>query len=95
MRILRKKKIIDGMDREILRTLIARPIPPTSNQIARQVNLSSPAIFPRLRNLQLQGIIKQMNCGAMRKKINAPSKICWGIDIKKEIDKEKKKFFRS
>lgn len=82
--IFRKKRIIDGMDREILRTLVNRAVPPTSRQIAKQINLSPPAIFPRLRNLQNQGIVKQVDCGAMRKKTNAPSRICWGLDLIKK-----------
>jgi len=80
----RKKTIIDGMDREILRTLIRSKIPPTSRQIAQSINLSGAAVIPRLNNLQYQGIVERVNCGTMRKKINALSKICWRVDLKKK-----------
>jgi DNA-binding Lrp family transcriptional regulator len=92
--IPRKKKLIDGMDRDILR-LIYRSHPQTLSgaQIAKGVTLSPPAIKPRLINLKNQGIVRQVKCGNMRNfertfgkqliKISAPSKICWGLDLKK------------
>jgi DNA-binding Lrp family transcriptional regulator len=92
---IRKKKQIDGMDRDILRFLYGNhPQPKTSNEIARRVNLTPPAIFPRLKNLQSQGIVKQKEIGGLRKfernfgvskkstKVQAPSKIFWGLDIR-------------
>lgn len=82
--IKRKKTIIDGMDREILRFLVNTKIPPTSRQIAQRINLSGAAILPRLDNLKSQGIIRKVNCGAIRKKINAPSRICWDLDLIKK-----------
>lgn len=92
--ILRKKKSIDGMDREILRVIYNnRPQTISEAHIAKCVNLSPPAIKPRLINLKNHGIIKQFKCGNMRsfertfnkqvRKIFAPSKICWGLDLKK------------
>ena len=57
----------------------------TGNQIAMKVNLSAPAIKPRLINLQRKGIVKPLKIGGMRslgKKIKAPSRIFWGLDLK-------------
>ena len=82
--IKRKKKLIDGMDRDILRFLVGSTIPPTSRQIAQRVNISGSAVLPRLDNLKSQGIVKQVKCGTIRRKTKAPSKICWGLDLKKK-----------
>ena len=88
--MLSKKKIlVDSVDKEILRFMYGankmnRQI--TGNQIAKKVNLSAPAIKPRLLNLQNQGIVKPIRIGAMRnlrKKVKAPSRIYWGLDFKK------------
>lgn len=85
---IKKKRLVDSTDKEILRFMydankINRQI--TGNQIAKKINLSAPAIKPRLLNLQKQGIVKTINIGRMRalgKKIKAPSRIFWGIDFK-------------
>jgi DNA-binding Lrp family transcriptional regulator len=100
--IFRKKKTIDGMDREILRRINNSKRALTSRQIAREVNLSGSAIIPRLQNLKAQGILKDNPTG-MRKfertfdkktvKIKAPRSIFWELDIGKQLKKEKKKFF--
>ena len=95
--IKRKKKIIDGMDREILRVLNKRhPITMSGSSIARGVDIASSAIAPRLNNLQMKGIIKQKEIQGLRKferrikghqkfvKIKAPRSILWGIDFKKK-----------
>jgi DNA-binding Lrp family transcriptional regulator len=91
----RIKKRIDGMDRDILRFLYGDgiPKPRTTHQISKRVNLSPPAVSPRLKNLQSQGIVKPFSIGKSRNfqrtfgktkvNIKAPSKIFWGLDIKK------------
>jgi hypothetical protein len=86
----RKKKILDGIDREILRVLYSRR-PLASRQIARYVGLSAPAIFPRLNHLKSQGIIKiskvcgyrtfKRTFGNKVKKIKSPQSICWDLDL--------------
>ena len=98
MAVIRKKKTIDGMDREILRKIANASRSLTSRQIAQRVSLSGSAILPRLRNLKLQGILKDRPTG-LRKfdrtfkksqvKFKAPRSIFWDIDFKKE----KRKFF--
>jgi len=86
----RKKIILDGIDREILRVLYSRkPLP--SSQIAKFVGLSAPAIFPRLNNLKSKGIIKisktyglrtfERNYGLKIKKIKSPQSIFWDLDL--------------
>jgi DNA-binding Lrp family transcriptional regulator len=91
----RVKKTIDGMDRDILRFLYGDgdPAPKTGNQIAKRINLSPPAVFPRLKNLQAHGIIKSLSMGSLRKfertfgtnkvNIKAPSKILWSLDLRR------------
>jgi len=98
------KKIIDSRDRDILRVLNSASSRAISGSfIARKVNLSPPAIKPRLVNLQKQGIIKSKAIGKPRIferkfvniikpiKITAPSKILWGIDLKKKQKQYSKK----
>lgn len=83
------KRIIDSKDREILRILSTANRPLTGRFISQKVNISPPAIKPRLISLQNKGIIKPTKIGGDRIfnrgeiKINAPSKILWGLDIKK------------
>lgn len=87
----RKKKILDGIDREILRVLYSRR-PLASRQIAKYVGLSTPAIFPRLNNLKIQGIIKiskiygfrifERTFGNKIRKIKSPQSIYWDLDLK-------------
>ena len=87
----RKKKILDGIDREILRVLYTRhPLP--SRKIARYVGLTTPAIFPRLENLKSNGIIKiskvygyrifERSFGNKLRKIKSPQSIFWDLDLK-------------
>ena len=83
--MIRKKNIIDSTDRDILKLMHSANRPLTGNQISLKVNLSPPAIKPRLLNLQSQGIIKPIKIGGMRnlgKNVKAPSKILWGLDLK-------------
>jgi len=95
--IKRKKKIIDGMDREILRVLYGRyPVASSGAHIAKAVDLTSSAIAPRLDNLKRKGIIKQQKVLGLREferkfkghskpvKIKAPRSILWGLDFKKK-----------
>jgi len=59
MAIIRRKKVLDGIDREILRCLYQRnPKPMVSRNIAKCVGRTPSAISPRLNNLKTQGIIK-------------------------------------
>lgn len=101
MVVTRKKKTIDGMDREILRRLARAQRALTSRQIAKQVELSGSAIMPRLNNLKSQGILKSQSQGIRTikrvfndkpKRIKAPRSIKWEIDIAKELNKERRKF---
>lgn len=88
----RKKKVLDGIDREILRVLYVRN-PLASRQIANYVGLSAPAIFPRLESLKNEGIIKiskisgirefKREFGSKTKKIKSPQSIFWALDLEK------------
>jgi len=95
--IKRKKKTLDGVDRDILRTLYNRhPETISGSAIARRVDLTSSAISPRLRNLQTKGIIKPIDIQGLRifnrifpnkkipVKIKAPRSILWGLDLIKQ-----------
>lgn len=91
--MLLKRKFFDSKDRDILRLLYGAERPLTSNMIAQRIQLTPPAIKPRLVNLQRQGIIKPIKIGAMRTferkfqkrtiSISAPSKILWALNLKK------------
>ena len=97
MMFQKKKRPIDSRDREILRLLHAAKRPLSGHQIAKKINLSPPAIKPRLNSLQAKGILKKVNQGKNRifkrtfglktKTIIAPSRIQWKIDM---IKKKKK-----
>jgi DNA-binding Lrp family transcriptional regulator len=88
----RKKKILDGIDKEILRVLYIRK-PLVGRQIAKAVGLTASAISPRLENLRKLGIIKPVKISGMRVfsrkfgnqtiKIKSPRNIFWDLDIKK------------
>ena len=80
-------RIMDSVNRDILRLMYHADRPLTGNQISKKVRISQPAINPRLQNLQNQGIIKTTSIGRIRvlnskKKIKAPSRIFWGLDWK-------------
>jgi DNA-binding Lrp family transcriptional regulator len=87
---IRKKKTLDGIDKEILRNLYKRKNM-VSRQIAISVGLSAPAITPRLWNLKNKGLIKNENKTKVRYfnrkfnnqtiKIKAPRSIHWNIDF--------------
>jgi hypothetical protein len=91
----RKKNILDGIDREILRVLYIRN-PLASRQIARYVGLSNPAIFPRLDRLKSKGIIKISKISGIRIferefnnkifKIKSPQCIYWDLDLKNKVE---------
>ena len=93
MVVKRKKRTIDGIDRDVLRFLMKTNRAPTSRKIAQTVSLSGASIMPRLNNLASQGIIKEVKCGKLRTfdrkfgsksvKIKAPSMKCWSLDLKK------------
>ena len=86
----RKKKELDGIDREILRALFKRS-PLVSRKIAEIVGLTASAIAPRLNNLQKKGIVKPSKILGMRsfqrkfndktRRIKAPHSIYWDLDI--------------
>lgn len=92
MAIIRKRKVLDGIDREILKCLI-RDKTAVNRQIAKCVGRSPSAISPRLNNLHKQGMIKPVKIQGLRnfertfgkKKVNvsAPRSILWGLDMKK------------
>ena len=92
--VLLRKKRIDAVDREILRLMRGSRRGISGNQIARRVNLSAPAIRPRLNNLQRQGIVRQILTGRNRlihSNLKAPSKILWNIDFKPEPRRKKRR----
>ena len=90
----RNIRIIDSKDRAILRFMYSANRPLSGNQIAKKINISPPAIRPRLEGLMSHGILKKMSVGQPRifqrdfktKKavnIKAASKILWGLNLKK------------
>ena len=86
----RRKQIIDGIDREIVRSLYDYG-PLVSSKVAKIVGLSASAIFPRLFNLKERGIIKQSshlanriynrNFGKRIVRIVSSRGIFWEIDL--------------
>ena len=92
MAIIRKRKILDGIDREILRCLKDERM--VSQRIAKCVGRAPSSISPRLRNLETRGIIKKVRTqgirnfnrsfGNKRVKISSPRSILWGLDMKKK-----------
>jgi DNA-binding Lrp family transcriptional regulator len=95
MAIIRKKKTIDAVDREILRNMYYTNRNMSGNQLAKKLNISGSTIAPRLNNLKSMGIVKPVEVKGMRSfnrsfvgipkpvRINAPRSILWGLDIKK------------
>jgi len=86
----RKKKNLDGIDREILRALY-REGALVSSAIAKRVGLTASAITPRLVHLKDLGILrhgKVLGLRTFRRKFNnksvlikAPRSIFWEIDL--------------
>ena len=58
--IKRKKKVLDGIDREMLRYMNKARRPLVSRQLARYVRVTPSAIAPRLINLRNKGIIVEL-----------------------------------
>ncbi|MFA5857352.1 MAG: AsnC family transcriptional regulator [Candidatus Pacearchaeota archaeon] len=97
----RKKKVLDGIDKEILRALMIRS-PLVTSEIGKIVGLTSSAIKPRLNNLKTEGIIKisktqgirvfKRNFGNRQVTVRAARSISWEIDYleNKENKNEKK-----
>ena len=89
---IRKKQVLDGTDKEILRFLYKNG-PNVGRQIAINTGLTPAAIAPRLRNLHEKGIIKPVErmknrhfkkkTGRTTKLINSSRGIYWAIDLKK------------
>ncbi len=83
---MKTKKPIDSVDRAILRLMYNAKRTLTGHQIAKRVSLSPPAIRPRLNKLQARGIITPIKIGKIRKlgnNVTAPSRINWGLDVRK------------
>ena len=88
----RKKTILDGIDKEILRALNIRS-PMVSREIARIVGLTASAIGLRLNNLKGLGIIRiakmsklrifERKFGNKKVKISSARSIYWELDLKK------------
>ncbi len=98
----RKKKLIDGMDRDILRSILQSRRELTSRQIGKKVKLSNSSIIPRLNNLMAHGILKNKKLGMREiqrkgsdKKIKAPRSILWDLDLDEELNREKDDFLFS
>ncbi len=79
----KRKRLIDSTDRDILRLLNSARRPLSGHQIANKIDLSPPAIKPRLRSLESQGILKKFSEGKNRvfdrtfpenKKLNLPER---------------------
>ncbi|MEM0465079.1 MAG: winged helix-turn-helix transcriptional regulator [Candidatus Pacearchaeota archaeon] len=90
--IRRKKKILDGIDKEILRLLLVKR-PLVSRKIANYVGITPSAVMPRLCNMESLGIIKKYKVHSMRfytrkfenfkLKIKSPRYILWDLNLKK------------
>lgn len=82
----RKSKVLDGVDKEILRILYEKKSLP-SRQIARKVGLTASAVSPRLNNLCFMGYVRK-RAGIVRRfernsqKMEAPTFINWELDLK-------------
>ena len=92
---LKKRDYYDSIDKGILRFMRGAGRSVSGNQIAKRVSLSPSSIRPRLNRLQTRGIVKPINIGKSRvfsrsfgkgilKTVRAPSRIKWGLDIKKK-----------
>ena len=89
---VRKNKILDGVDKDILRVLYYKNKPLVGSEIARVIGLSCTAISPRLNSLLEKGILRKSKISKLRKfkrnynnkikKINSHSRIYWEIDLK-------------
>jgi len=87
---VRKKKVLDGIDREILRALYEKR-PMVSREIAVRVGLTAAAIRPRLESLRKKGLIKIIGKEGIRifkRKVNgkvheikSPRSILWDLDL--------------
>ncbi|MCK4650076.1 winged helix-turn-helix transcriptional regulator [Candidatus Pacearchaeota archaeon] len=87
---IRKKRILDGTDKEILRNLVKIKRGLSGRQIAKKVGLSDSSIKPRLDNLKKSGYVKD-RCEGFRKydrefngkkkKIRSCSKRTWTVDF--------------
>ena len=85
---------IDRVDRGILCVLFNAKRGLSGSYVAGKVNLTPPAIKPRLVNLLNLGVIKKVSVGRNRifsrtfsnsnnlRRVVSPSKILWGLDIK-------------
>jgi DNA-binding Lrp family transcriptional regulator len=88
---------IDSRDREILRFMHGANRGVSGNQIAKKINISPPAIKPRLTKLENQGIIRPLSFGNKREwhnprtnqKITTPSKVLWEINFVKKVGSDK------
>lgn len=95
MAIKRKKTIIDGTDKEILRVIHHTNRDLSGRQIADKVGLSAGGIIPRLNKLKRQGIIKDECKGfrnfdrefnvkgkknPVKRKVKSCSRRVWKID---------------
>ena len=89
----RKKNLLDGIDKEILRALLIRR-PLVTRKIAQLVGLTASAITPRLNQLKNRGLIKISKSEGIRTfnrkfgnrtvRIKSPRKIFWDLDLKEE-----------
>jgi hypothetical protein len=83
-------KTLDSKDKDILRFLYNARRPVSGNFIASKINLSAPAIRPRLDSLLKKGYIRQYkvcqnriwnNPHDVNSTICAPSKILWILNL--------------
>lgn len=88
MPVTRRKRILDGMDKEILRNLVRNKKGLSGRQLAKKVGMSDSSIKPRLDNLKKQGYVKDLcasfrnfekTIGGKKKEITSCSKRVWSI----------------
>lgn len=82
----RKTKILDGVDKDILRVLYEKTSLP-GRQIAKKVGLTASAVAPRLNNLRGLGYLKksegEIRCFKRKNaRIKSPLCIRWELDLK-------------
>ncbi len=93
----RKKTLLDGMDKNILRTIGSSRRALTGNQISQKVKLSPGSLKLRLDNMKMKGILKNPRIDKIRSftrtignkkfKVKAPRNIFWDIDLKRSKKK--------